>query len=294
MNFIASPEITTAFALSGSLAFNPVTDGLTSPDGSTFHLNPPAPAPEVPEHDFIGGKDQFFAPPDDGSSISVEIKTDSQRLQILKPWDPWDEQDILEAVVLLKAKGKCTTDHISPAGVWLSLRGHLDKFSDNMFMGAVNAFTGETGKAKNLLNGAKSRSISQNAREYKRSQQKWVVIGDDNYGEGSSREHAALSPRLLGGSAVIARSFARIHETNLKKQGLLALTFKDPDDYDRVLEDDRIDILGLSAMKPGKQMNCVINHADGTTEQIKLNHSYNQTQIEWFKKGSFLNLFHST
>ncbi len=294
MNFIASPEITTAFALSGSLAFNPVTDELTSPDGSTFHLNPPAPAPEVPEHDFIGGKDQFFAPPDDGSSISVEIKTDSQRLQILKPWDPWDEQDILEAVVLLKAKGKCTTDHISPAGVWLSLRGHLDKFSDNMFMGAVNAFTGETGKAKNLLNGAKSRSISQNAREYKRSQQKWVVIGDDNYGEGSSREHAALSPRLLGGSAVIARSFARIHETNLKKQGLLALTFKDPDDYDRVLEDDRIDILGLSAMKPGKQMNCVINHADGTTEQIKLNHSYNQTQIEWFKKGSFLNLFHST
>ena len=163
-----------------------------------------------------------------------------------------------------------------------------------MFMGAVNAFTGETGKAKNLLNGAKSRSISLNAREYKRSQQKWVVIGDDNYGEGSSREHAALSPRLLGGSAVIARSFARIHETNLKKQGLLALTFEDPDDYDRVLEDDRIDILGLSAMKPGKQMNCVINHADGATEQIKLNHSYNQTQIEWFKKGSFLNLFHST
>lgn len=293
MNFIASPEITTAFALSGSLAFNPITDGLTTPDGSIFHLNPPAPAPEVPKDDFIGGGEQFFAPPDDGSSISVEIKNDSQRLQILKPWDPWDEQDISEAVVLLKAKGKCTTDHISPAGVWLSLRGHLDKFSDNMFMGAVNAFTGETGKGKNLLSGKENRSISLNARDYKRSHQKWVVIGDDNYGEGSSREHAALSPRLLGGSAVIARSFARIHETNLKKQGLLALTFENNDDYNKVLEDDRINILGLSSMMPGKQMDCVITHADGTTELIKLNHTYSNTQIEWFKKGSFLNLFHS-
>ena len=294
MNFIASPEVTTAFALAGSLTFNPITDNLTSDDGTSFKLSPPAPAPEVPSNNFEGGRQQFFAPPEDGSNITVDVAPDSNRIQILKPWDPWDGEDISDAVVLLKAQGKCTTDHISPAGVWLSLRGHLDKFSDNMFMGAVNAFTEETGKATNLLTGESGKAISQNARDYKASGQKWIVVGDDNYGEGSSREHAALSPRLLGGSAVIARSFARIHETNLKKQGLLALTFDDREDYSKIREDDRVDIVGLSDLSPGEKVDCKIHHSDGTSDTIQLNHTYSETQIEWFRKGSFLNLFHSS
>ena len=294
MNFIASPEVTTAFALAGSLTFNPITDNLTGDDGTSFKLSPPAPAPEVPSNNFEGGRQQFFAPPEDGSNITVDVAPDSNRIQILKPWDPWDGEDISDAVVLLKAQGKCTTDHISPAGVWLSLRGHLDKFSDNMFMGAVNAFTEETGKATNLLTGESGKAISQNARDYKASGQKWLVVGDDNYGEGSSREHAALSPRLLGGSAVIARSFARIHETNLKKQGLLALTFDDREDYSKIREDDRVDIVGLSDLSPGEKVDCKIHHSDGTSDTIQLNHTYSETQIEWFRKGSFLNLFHSS
>ena len=294
MNFIASPEVTTAFALAGSLTFNPITDNLTGDDGTSFKLSPPAPAPEVPSNNFEGGRQQFFAPPEDGSNITVDVAPDSNRIQILKPWDPWDGEDISDAVVLLKAQGKCTTDHISPAGVWLSLRGHLDKFSDNMFMGAVNAFTEETGKATNLLTGESGKAISQNARDYKALGQKWLVVGDDNYGEGSSREHAALSPRLLGGSAVIARSFARIHETNLKKQGLLALTFDDREDYSKIREDDRVDIVGLSDLSPGEKVDCKIHHSDGTSDTIQLNHTYSDTQIEWFRKGSFLNLFHSS
>ena len=294
MNFIASPEVTTAFALAGSLSFNPITDELQGEDGTYFKLNPPAQAPEVPSDNFEGGRQQFFAPPDDGSKVTVDVDPNSDRIQILKPWDAWDGEDITDAVVLLKAQGKCTTDHISPAGVWLSLRGHLDKFSDNMFMGAVNAFTEETGKATNAISGESGKSISQNARAYKASGQKWIVIGDDNYGEGSSREHAALSPRLLGGSAVIARSFARIHETNLKKQGLLALTFDDRDDYSKIKETDRVDITGLSALSPGEKVDCIIHHSDGTSETIRLNHTYSETQIEWFRKGSFLNLFHSS
>ena len=294
MNFIASPEVTTAFALAGSLTFNPITDNLTGGDGTSFKLSPPAPAPEVPSNNFEGGRQQFFAPPEDGSNITVDVAPDSNRIQILKPWDPWDGEDISDAVVLLKAQGKCTTDHISPAGVWLSLRGHLDKFSDNMFMGAVNAFTEETGKATNALTGESGKAISQNARDYKASGQKWIVVGDDNYGEGSSREHAALSPRLLGGSAVIARSFARIHETNLKKQGLLALTFDDREDYSKIREDDRVDIVGLSDLSPGEKVDCKIHHSDGTSDTIQLNHTYSDTQIEWFRKGSFLNLFHSS
>jgi len=294
MNFIASPEVTTAFALAGSLSFNPITDELQAEDGTSFKLSPPAPAPEVPSDNFEGGRQQFFAPPEDGSKITVEVDPNSNRIQILKPWDAWDGEDISGAVVLLKAQGKCTTDHISPAGVWLSLRGHLDKFSDNMFMGAVNAFTEETGKATNVLSGESGKAISQNARDYKAAGQKWIVIGDDNYGEGSSREHAALSPRLLGGSAVIARSFARIHETNLKKQGMLALTFDDRDDYSKIKETDRVDITGLPALTPGEKVSCIIHHSDGTSETIQLNHTYSETQIEWFRKGSFLNLFHSS
>jgi aconitate hydratase len=196
--------------------------------------------------------------------------------------------------VLLKAKGKTTTDHISPAGPWLRYRGHLDKFSDNMFMGATNAYTGEAGKGKNVLTGATGQSISAIARDYKSKGIKWVVIGDANYGEGSSREHAALSPRLLGGAAVIVRSFARIHESNLKKQGLLALTFQNPADYDRIREDDRISLLGLRDMAPGKPVECVVRHADGTTDPLRLSHSFAASQLEWFRKGSALNLFHGS
>jgi aconitate hydratase len=194
--------------------------------------------------------------------------------------------------VLLKAKGKTTTDHISPAGSWLRYRGHLDKFSDNMFMGATNAYTGEAGKGKNVLTGQTGQSFSAIARDYKSKGVKWVVVGDANYGEGSSREHAALSPRLLGGAAVIVRSFARIHESNLKKQGLLALAFQNPGDYDKIREDDRISLVGLRDMAPGKPVECVVKHSDGTSETLRLAHSFAASQLDWFRKGSALNLFH--
>jgi len=194
--------------------------------------------------------------------------------------------------VLLKTRGKTTTDHISPAGPWLSLRGHLDKFSDNLCMGAINAYTGAAGKVKNVLTGAAGEMVSKIARDYKAKNAKWVIVGDANYGEGSSREHAALSPRLLGGVAVIVRSFARIHESNLKKQGLLALTFQSPADYDRIREDDRISLVGLKGMAPGEPVECRIRHADSTSETLKLNHTFSAAQLDWFRKGSALNMFH--
>ena len=292
MNFIASPEIVTAYAIAGSLSFNPLTDEITAPDGSKFKLDPPATAPEVPEQAFDRGATNYVAPPEDGSNISVEVAPDSQRLQVMQPWQAWDGEDFERVPVLLKVSGKCTTDHISPAGPWLSLRGHLDKFSDNMFMGAVNAYTGESGKTKNLETGESGRAVSAVARDYKARGIRWVVIGDDNYGEGSSREHAALSPRLLNGGAVISRSFARIHETNLKKQGLLALTFSNPDDYDKIQEDDRISIVGLSELAPRKPVTAILHHSDGTDESLNLNHSFAEEQIQWFHVGSALNLFH--
>ena len=292
MNFIASPEIVTAYAIAGSLSFNPLTDELTAPSGERFMLEPPAVAPEVPEQNFDLGASNFVAPPEDGSSVSVEVAPDSQRLQIMEPWTAWDGEDLERIPVLVKVSGKCTTDHISPAGPWLSLRGHLDKFSDNMFMGATNAYTGEAGKTRNLETGEEGVAVSKVARDYKASGLKWVVIGDDNYGEGSSREHAALSPRLLNGAAVISRSFARIHETNLKKQGLLALTFSDPADYDRVREDDRVSIVGLNELAPGKPVTAILHHSDGSEEELSLNHSFAEEQIEWFHVGSALNLFH--
>ena len=192
----------------------------------------------------------------------------------------------------MKVKGKCTTDHISPAGPWLRYRGHLDKFSDNLLMGAANAYTGEAGTGKNLLTGETGRAISKTARHYQKKGLRWVIIGDSNYGEGSSREHAAMSPRLLGGAAVIARSFARIHESNLKKQGLLPFTFRDPGDYDRIHEDDRISLLGLANLSPGEPVACVVHHSDGATETLELEHSFGAKQVEWFKAGSALNLFH--
>jgi aconitate hydratase len=291
MNFIGSVELVTAFALAGRLSFNPLTDSLTGADGKPFKLESPKSAPEVPAESFARGRSAYIAPPEDGSNIALKVDPNSERLQLLEPWPAWDGNDFVDMPVLIKTKGKTTTDHISPAGPWLSLRGHLDKFSDNMFLGATNAFTGEAGKGKNVLTGETGQAIAKIARAYKANGIKWIVIGDHNYGEGSSREHAALSPRLLGGVAVIARSFARIHESNLKKQGLLALTFEDPKDYDRIGEADRISLLGLASMAPGKSVECLVRHTDGTTETLRLFHSFGASQLEWFRAGSALNLF---
>ncbi|MEK7877454.1 MAG: aconitase family protein, partial [Pseudomonadota bacterium] len=292
MNFIASPEIVTALALAGRLSFNPLTDTLTGADGQPFRLEPPKLAPEVPARNFDRGHATYVAPPADGSRVELKVNPDSTRIQLMQPWPAWDGKDFTDMPVLMKTKGKTTTDHISPAGPWLRYRGHLDKFSDNMFMGATNAYTGEAGKGKNVLTGQTGQPIANSARYYQSKGIKWVVVGDSNYGEGSSREHAALSPRLLGGAAVIVRSFARIHESNLKKQGLLALTFQSPADYDRIREDDRISLLGLKNLAPGKPVECRVNHADGSTETLRLNHSFSGPQLEWFRKGSALNLFH--
>ncbi len=292
MNFIASPEIVTAMALAGRLSFNPLTDTLTGADGRLFKLNAPQVAPEVPAKNFARGQANYVAPPKDGSRIQLKVDPNSQRLQLMQPWPAWDGTDFLDMPVLLKTKGKTTTDHISPAGPWLSLRGHLDKFSDNMCMGAINAYNGEAGKVKNLLTGATGEMVSKAARDYKAKGVRWVIVGDANYGEGSSREHAALSPRLLGGVAVIVRSFARIHESNLKKQGMLALTFQSAADYDRIREDDRLSLTGLKGMASGKPVECRVRHADGTSETLKLNHTFSGPQLDWFRKGSALNVFH--
>ena len=292
MNFIGSPEIVVALSLGGRLSFNPLADSLTDSEGNPFRLEAPGQAPEAPPNGFLSGDSSYVAPPEDGSSIDIVVDPDSERLQLLQPFPEWDGNDYVEVPVLMKVKGKCTTDHISPAGPWLRYRGHLDKFSDNLLMGAANAYTGEAGKGKNLLTGETGRAISKTARHYQKKGLRWVIIGDSNYGEGSSREHAAMSPRLLGGAAVIARSFARIHESNLKKQGLLPFTFRDPGDYDRIHEDDRISLLGLANLSPGEPVTCVVHHSDGATETIELDHSFGAKQVEWFKAGSALNLFH--
>ena len=292
MNFIGSPEIVTAMAVAGRLSFNPLTDELQAADGTFFKLDPPKPAPDVPSQGFEEGRSDYVAPPDDGRSIELNVDPNSERIQLMQPWPAWDGNDFNDMPVLMKTKGKTTTDHISPAGPWLRYRGHLDKFSDNMFMGATNAYTDEAGKGRNILTGESGRAIAGIARDYKAKGVKWVVVGDSNYGEGSSREHAALSPRLLGGAAVISRSFARIHESNLKKQGLLALTFEDPSHYDNIREDDRISLVGLSELASGKQVKCIVKHSDGSEETLMLNHTYGESQIEWFRQGSSLNLFH--
>ena len=292
MNFIASPEIVTAMAIAGTLSFNPLTDTLKDSEGNEFMFEPPRAAPEVPAQNFASGASVYEPPPADGSDIELAVDPNSERIQLMKPWPAWEGNDFTDMPVLMKTQGKTTTDHISPAGPWLRYRGHLDKFSDNMFMGATNAYTGDSGTGKNILTGAEGRAISATARNYQSQGVKWVVVGDDNYGEGSSREHAALSPRLLGGTAVIARSFARIHESNLKKQGLLALTFQDTADYDKIREDDRISLVGLSELAPSKPVDCIVSHSDGTTETLQLNHTFGESQLEWFRLGSALNLFH--
>ena len=292
LNFIGSPEMIIALSLGGRLSFNPLKDELTASDGTKFKLEPPTRAPEVPEEGFVRPEGIFVAPPDNSDNLEVIIDSTSKRLQRLEPFSKWDGQDYEELPILVKAKGKCTTDHISPAGAWLSLRGHLDNLSDNMLLGVVNAFNDEVGQGKNILNN-QLESFSKIARQYKEKQMRWIIIGDNNYGEGSSREHAAMSPRFLGCAAVITKSLARIHETNLKKQGVLAFTFSNPDDYEKILEDDKISLINLNELEPQKQVTCIISHSNGNNEEILLNHSYNKSQIEWFKSGSALNVLRS-
>ncbi|MGA7837159.1 MAG: aconitate hydratase [Ignavibacteriaceae bacterium] len=286
--FVASPEITTVLAIAGSLSFNPMTDTLTNEKGEKVKLDPPT-GEELPPKGFDKGEEGFVPPAKDGSSVEVIVKDDSERLQLLTPFKPWDGNDFVDFPLLLKAKGKCTTDHISMAGPWLRFRGHLDNISNNMFIGAINAFTGEPGKVKNTFTG-ETKSVPEVAREYKAKGVNWIVVGDENYGEGSSREHAAMEPRFLGGRAIIVKSFARIHETNLKKQGMLPLTFANPADYDKVQEDDKLSIIGITELAPEKQLKLVIKHKDGSTDEAMLNQTFNEAQIEWFKAGSALNL----
>jgi aconitate hydratase len=286
--FIGSPEIVTALAFAGKLTFNPLKDKLAAPDGTMVTLEPPI-APELPTNGFISEDSGYIPPASDGDKVKVIVNPESERLEILAPFEPWDGKDYVDLAVLLKASGKCTTDHISPAGAWLRYRGHLDKISDNMFTGATNAFTKAPGEGVDLLSG-KTAPIPKIARHYKSEKLSWVAIGDQNYGEGSSREHAAMSPRYLGCKAVIVKSFARIHETNLKKQGILALTFSNANDYDKIQEKDRISILGLAGLAPGKNVDITIKHADGSTEKIQVKHTMTEEQIAWFKAGSALNL----
>jgi aconitate hydratase len=289
LNFIGSPEMIIALALAGRLSFNPLKDELTAADGTKFKLEPPKTAPEVPREGFLRPEGIFVKPPENTEDIEVVIDPQSKRLQRLEPFSRWDGKDFEEIPIIVKTKGKCTTDHISPAGAWLSLRGHLDNLSDNMLLGAVNAFNDEVGQGKNTLTN-QMENFSHIARQYKEKGIRWVIIGDKNYGEGSSREHAAMTPRHLGCAAVITKSLARIHETNLKKQGILALTFSNPDDYDKIQEDDKISLVELNNLTPQKPVTCIITHNDGNKEEILLNHSYNDSQIEWFKNGSALNV----
>ncbi len=291
--FIGSPEIVTAMALAGTMSFNPVKDTLKTKDGKAVKLEPPT-GDELPKNGFLPDEKGFIAPAKDGAKVELNVSPTSERLQLLTPFAKWDGKDFEKLPLLLKAKGKCTTDHISPAGPWLRYRGHLDRISDNMFIGAVNAFGGDSGTGKNLLTGETGAAFAKTARAYKAKGVRWVVVGDENYGEGSSREHAAMSPRHLGAAAVVTRSFARIHETNLKKQGVLPFTFVDAADYDRVREDDRISILGLATLAPGSRHTMVLHHADGGEEKVALKHSFNAEQIEWFRAGSALNLLRAS
>jgi len=288
MNFIASPELVIALALGGNLSFNPLDDSLIGSDGKMFKLDAPESAPDVPDNGFVDAKDVYISPSENSDVVQILIDPNSERLQKLEPFDAWNGKDLNDLRVMIKAKGKCTTDHISPAGPWLRLRGHLDKLSDNLLLGAVNAFNDQVGQSKNMLSN-EIEGCAQIARQYKKHNISWVIVGDNNYGEGSSREHAAMTPRFLGCTAVIAKSFARIHETNLKKQGVLALTFDNPDDYEEIHEDDQISIIQLDGLAPGKSVECNIMQADKTSEKIMLNHSYNDLQLEWFKAGSAMN-----
>jgi len=286
--FVASPEMVAAIAISGNLAFNPLTDTLTNDKGEQVKLDPPT-GDELPVKGFAVEDAGFQAPAADGSKVEVLVSPTSHRLQLLDPFTAWEGTDLKGLKLLIKAKGKCTTDHISMAGPWLKFRGHLDNISNNMLIGAVNYFNDKTDNVKNQITGEYG-PVPATQRTYKAAGLGSIVIGDENYGEGSSREHAAMEPRHLGVRAVLVKSFARIHETNLKKQGMLGLTFVNKDDYDKILENDVIDILGLTEFAPNKPLTLVLHHADGTTEQFDVNHSYNEQQIEWFVAGGALNI----
>jgi aconitate hydratase len=292
LSFIGSPEICVAYALAGTLDFNPMSDEIELADGSRFKLDPPGPAPEIPANGFVISFAGYEDPPpaSERSNVDVIVKPDSDRLQLLEPFSAWDGKDYEKLPILLKAKGKCTTDHISMAGPWLKFRGHLDNISDNCFIGAINAYTDEAGTGMNVETGETGLAFPAIARDYKARGLRWVVVGDENYGEGSSREHAAMEPRHLGAAAVIVRSFARIHQSNLKKQGVLPLTFVDPADYDKIRETDRISITGLAKLTPDVHVDVVIHHEDGSEDRIQVAHTLNREQIEWFKAGSALNL----
>jgi aconitate hydratase len=290
LSFIGSPEIVVAYALAGTLAFDPLHDEIEAPNGARFKLEPPAPAPEVPKDGFVASRLGYADPPEERGDATVEVSPSSERLQLLEPFAAWDGNDYERIPLLLKAKGKCTTDHISPAGPWLRFRGHLDNISDNMFTGAINAFTDETGLGRDLLSGDDHCKYSDTARHYKADGLRWFVVGDENYGEGSSREHAAMSPRLLGCAAVLVRGFARIHESNLKKQGVLPLTFVDPADYDLVQERDRVSVRGLLDLAPGANLTIVLHHDDGSEDSLEAKQTLNEEQIAWFRAGSALNL----
>jgi len=282
--FVTSPELTTALAIAGDLSFNPLTDELTAADGSKFKLEPPT-GDELPSKGFDPGMDTYQPPSNSGD---VHVSPSSDRLQLLEPFNAWDGNDLEDMKVLIKAKGKCTTDHISAAGPWLKYRGHLDNISNNYMITATNAENGELNSVKNQVT-SEYAGVPDTARYYKAQGIPWVAMGDENFGEGSSREHAALEPRHLGGRAIIVKSFARIHETNLKKQGILPLTFSDTADYDKVQPDDHVSLVGLKDLSPGKPVTCVLKHSNGSTDEISLNHSMNESQIEWFHAGSALN-----
>jgi aconitate hydratase len=287
--FVTSPELVTALAIAGDLGFNPITDTLINEKGEAVKLDPPT-GDELPVKGFAVEDAGYQAPAEDGSKVEVLVSPTSNRLQLLEPFEKWDGKDFKGLKLLIKVKGKCTTDHISMAGPWLRFRGHLDNISNNLLIGAVNAFNGnKTNSVKNQLTGEYG-EVPAVQRAYKAAGIGSIVVGDENYGEGSSREHAAMEPRHLGVKAVLVKSFARIHETNLKKQGMLAITFADPADYDKIQEDDTIDILGLTTFTPGVQLTVVLTHKDGSKDELKANHSYNAQQIEWFKAGSALNL----
>ncbi|QBQ41393.1 aconitate hydratase [Sphingobacterium psychroaquaticum] len=286
--FVTSPEMVAAIAISGNLGFNPVTDTLTNKNGEQVKLDPPV-GDELPTKGFAVEDAGYQAPAADGSNVVVDVAPTSDRLQLLEPFAAWEGTDLKGLKLLIKAKGKCTTDHISMAGPWLKYRGHLDNISNNMLIGAVNYFNDNTDDVKNQLTGTYG-AVPATQRAYKAAGIGSIVVGDENYGEGSSREHAAMEPRHLGVRAVLVKSFARIHETNLKKQGMLGLTFANKDDYNKILEDDTIDIVGLTSFAPGTPLTLVLHHADGTKEEILANHTYNKQQIEWFKAGGALNI----
>lgn len=286
--FVTSPEMVAAIAIAGNLGFNPVTDTLINKNGEQVKLDPPT-GDELPEKGFDVEDPGYQAPAADGSTVTVDVSPTSDRLQLLEPFAAWEGTDLKGLKLLIKAKGKCTTDHISMAGPWLKYRGHLDNISNNMLIGAVNFFNDKTDFVKNQLTNEYA-AVPATQRAYKAAGIGSIVVGDENYGEGSSREHAAMEPRHLGVRAVLVKSFARIHETNLKKQGMLGLTFDNKDDYDKILEDDTIDIIGLTEFAPGKPLTIVLHHADGTQENILVNHTYNAQQIEWFKAGGALNI----